>query len=142
MRVHAPLITRSTPAALTVDDGMVRAELERIEARTLVLWGDQDRMIPRGLVDGLMELHPAWVFRAVDGIGQLLPWETPQCMSSSLQTGWAAGPNAPWAALRHRTTRWTPVPVKVDKGSRIGKTLTLELTPARSDARRLPSSRR
>ena len=68
----------STLAALTVDEGMVRAELERIEAPTLVLWGDQDRLIPRRLVDGLMELHPAWEFRAVDGIGHLLPLEAPQ----------------------------------------------------------------
>jgi pimeloyl-ACP methyl ester carboxylesterase len=68
----------STLAAMTVDEGMVRAELERIEAPTLVLWGDQDRVIPRRLVDGLVELHPAWAFRAVDGIGHLLPLEAPQ----------------------------------------------------------------
>ena len=61
----------STLAAMTVDEGMVRAELERIEAPTLVVWGDQDRFIPRRLVDELMELHPGWTFRAVDGIGHL-----------------------------------------------------------------------
>jgi pimeloyl-ACP methyl ester carboxylesterase len=68
----------STFAALTVDEGTVRAELERIEAPTLILWGDQDRLIPRRLVDELMELHPSWVFRAVDGASHLLPLEAPQ----------------------------------------------------------------
>jgi pimeloyl-ACP methyl ester carboxylesterase len=72
--IHAAV---STLAAMTVDEGMVRAELERIEAPTLVVWGDQDRVIPRRLVDGLMELHPAWAFRAVDGIGHLLPQAAP-----------------------------------------------------------------
>jgi pimeloyl-ACP methyl ester carboxylesterase len=68
----------SALAALTVDEGRVRAELERIEAPTLVLWGDQDRVIPRRLVDELVELHSAWAFRAVEGIGHLLPLEAPE----------------------------------------------------------------
>jgi pimeloyl-ACP methyl ester carboxylesterase len=84
----------STLAALTVDEGLVRAELDRIEAPTLVVWGDQDRMIPRRLVDGLMELHPAWDFRAVDGIGHLLPVEAPQ-KYVELVADWLGGrPNA------------------------------------------------
>jgi pimeloyl-ACP methyl ester carboxylesterase len=68
----------SALAALTVDEGTVRAELGRIEAPTLVVWGDQDRFIPRRLVDGLIELHPAWDLRTVEGIGHLLPMEAPQ----------------------------------------------------------------
>jgi pimeloyl-ACP methyl ester carboxylesterase len=67
----------SALAALTVDEGTVRAQLERIEAPTLVLWGDRDRALPRRLADELIELHPTWAFRAVDGIGHVLPWEAP-----------------------------------------------------------------
>ena len=55
-----------------------------------MLWGDQDRMIPRRLVDGLMDLHPAWAFWAVDGIGHLLPWEAPQ-MYGQLVADWMGG---------------------------------------------------
>jgi pimeloyl-ACP methyl ester carboxylesterase len=80
----------SALAALTVDEGTVRAELERIEAPTLVVWGDQDRIIPRALVDGLMELHPAWELRTVDGIGHLLPLEAPQ-MYVELVDEWMGG---------------------------------------------------
>lgn len=81
----------SVLAALTVDEGMVRAELARIEAPTLVLWGDQDRALPRRLADELMELYPAWEFRAVDGIGHLLPLEAPQTYVQ-LVRDWMAGP--------------------------------------------------
>jgi pimeloyl-ACP methyl ester carboxylesterase len=81
----------SVLAALTVDEGTVRAELERIEAPTLVVWGDKDRVIPRRLVDGLMELHPAWEFRAVKGIGHLLPLEAPQTYVE-LVGDWMTGP--------------------------------------------------
>jgi len=80
----------STLAAMTVDEGMVRAELERIETPTLVLWGDQDRVIPRRLVDELMELHPPWAFRAVDGIGHLLPLEAPDTYIA-LVADWMTG---------------------------------------------------
>jgi pimeloyl-ACP methyl ester carboxylesterase len=80
----------STLNALTVGEGMVRAELERIDVPTLVVWGDQDHVIPRRLVDGLMELHPAWEFRTVDGIGHLLPLEAPQ-MYVELVADWMGG---------------------------------------------------
>jgi pimeloyl-ACP methyl ester carboxylesterase len=81
----------SVLAALTVDEGMVRAELARIEAPTLVLWGDQDRALPRRLADELMELYPAWEFRAVEGIGHLLPLEAPQTYVE-LVGDWMTGP--------------------------------------------------
>jgi pimeloyl-ACP methyl ester carboxylesterase len=80
----------SVLAALTVDEGSVRAELERIDAPTLVLWGDQDRVIPRRLVDELVELHPAWAFRVVGGIGHGLPWEAPDTYVR-LVTDWMTG---------------------------------------------------
>lgn len=80
----------SVLAALTVDEGRVRAELEHIEAPTLVLWGDQDRVIPRRLVDELVELHPAWAFRVVRGIGHGLPWEAPDTYVD-LVTDWMDG---------------------------------------------------
>jgi pimeloyl-ACP methyl ester carboxylesterase len=80
----------SALAALTVDERTIRAELELIEAPTLVVWGDQDRLIPRRLVDGLVELHPAWEFRIAEGIGHLLPVEAPQTYVE-LVADWMSG---------------------------------------------------
>ena len=81
----------STLAALTVDEATVRAELERIEAPTMVVWGDQDRLIPRRLVDELIEAHPDWTLQAVDGVGHLLPVEVPQ-VYVDLVADWMADP--------------------------------------------------
>ena len=67
----------SAVAALTVDEARTRATLGRIRAPTLLLWGTNDRVIPRALIDELVAVHPAWEFRALDGIGHLLPWEAP-----------------------------------------------------------------
>jgi pimeloyl-ACP methyl ester carboxylesterase len=83
----------STLAALTIDEAAVRAELARIEAPTLVVWGDHDRVIPRRLVDELMEAHPAWTLRAVDGIGHLLPVAAPQ-LYVDLVADWMSGPSS------------------------------------------------
>ena len=65
-------------AALTVNEARVRAALERIVAPTLVLWGDQDRALPRIIAEDLVELHPTWQLRSVHGIGHLLPVEAPE----------------------------------------------------------------
>jgi pimeloyl-ACP methyl ester carboxylesterase len=84
----------STLAALTVDEATIRAELERIEAPTMVVWGDQDRVIPRRLVDDLIEAHPEWALQAVDGIGHLLPLEAPQ-LYVELVADWMHGAGDP-----------------------------------------------
>ena len=80
----------SVLSAMTVDEHATRAELERIHAPTLVLWGNRERVIPRRLLDELMELHPDWEFRIVDGIGHLLPVEAPQ-MYVGLVADWMGG---------------------------------------------------
>jgi pimeloyl-ACP methyl ester carboxylesterase len=80
----------SVLSAMTVDQHATRAELGRIHAPTLVLWGSRERVIPRRLVDELRELHPAWEFCTVDGIGHLLPLEAPQ-MYVGLVADWMGG---------------------------------------------------
>jgi pimeloyl-ACP methyl ester carboxylesterase len=68
----------SALAALTVDEEPVRQALARISAPTLVLWGTEDRAIPRALIDDLVAAHPDWTLRELDGVGHLLPWEAPE----------------------------------------------------------------
>ncbi|HSW41887.1 MAG TPA: alpha/beta fold hydrolase [Patescibacteria group bacterium] len=63
--------------ALTVDEARTREALDAIMAPTLLLWGGDDRVIPQRLVDEVEAAHPGWSSRTIDGIGHLLPWESP-----------------------------------------------------------------
>ena len=64
--------------ALTVDEASTREALDSIIAPTLLLWGADDRVIPRRLIDEVEAAHPSWSSRTIDGIGHLLPWESPE----------------------------------------------------------------
>lgn len=67
----------SVVRALTVDEAATRAALDRVTAPTLLLWGADDGVIPRALVDDLTAARPSWTSRTVDGVGHLLPWDAP-----------------------------------------------------------------
>jgi pimeloyl-ACP methyl ester carboxylesterase len=64
--------------ALTVDEARTREALDAIMAPTLLLWGADDRVIPQRLIDDVEAAHPGWCSRAIDGVGHLLPWESPE----------------------------------------------------------------
>ena len=64
--------------ALTVDEARTREALDSIMAPTLLLWGADDRVIPQRLIDDVEAAHPCWSSRIIDGVGHLLPWESPE----------------------------------------------------------------
>ena len=64
--------------ALTVDEARTREALDSITAPTLLLWGADDRVIPQRLIDEVEAAHPGWSSRTIDGVGHLLPWESPK----------------------------------------------------------------
>jgi len=68
----------SVVRALTVDEAGTREALDSIMAPTLLLWGADDRVIPQRLIDEVEAAHPSWGSRTIDGIGHLLPWESPE----------------------------------------------------------------
>lgn len=68
----------SAVRALTVDEDRTRAGLDAIRAPTLLLWGADDRVIPRRLIGEVEAAHPSWNSRTIDGVGHLLPWESPE----------------------------------------------------------------
>ena len=68
----------SVVRALTVDEARTRAALDSIMAPTLLLWGADDRVIPQRLIDEVEAAHPSWSSRTIDGVGHLLPWESPE----------------------------------------------------------------
>jgi pimeloyl-ACP methyl ester carboxylesterase len=64
--------------ALTVDEARTREALDAITAPTLLLWGGEDRVIPQRLISDVEAGHPGWSSRTIEGIGHLLPWESPE----------------------------------------------------------------
>jgi pimeloyl-ACP methyl ester carboxylesterase len=54
----------------------VRAVTDRLTVPTLYMWGEQDRVIPRELVDELVALRPDWQLVVLPA-GHLIPWEAP-----------------------------------------------------------------
>jgi pimeloyl-ACP methyl ester carboxylesterase len=64
--------------ALTVDEAWARERLGAITAPTLLLWGADDRVIPKRLIDEIQVAHPGWTSRTIAGVGHLLPWEAPE----------------------------------------------------------------
>ena len=63
--------------ALTVDEARTREALDSITAPTRLLWGADDRVIPQRLIDDVHAARPGWRSRTIDGVGHLLPWESP-----------------------------------------------------------------
>ena len=68
----------SVVRALTVDEARTREALDSIMAPTLLLWGADDRVIPQRLILEVEAAHPSWSSRTIDGVGHLLPWESPE----------------------------------------------------------------
>ena len=64
--------------ARTVDEARTREALDSIMAPTLLLWGADDRVIPQRLIDEVVAAHPSWSSHTIDGVGHLLPWESPE----------------------------------------------------------------
>lgn len=67
----------SVVRALTLDEAKTRARLDAIRAPTLLLWGANDRVYPRRLIDEVEAAHPGWTSHTIEGVGHLLPWESP-----------------------------------------------------------------
>jgi pimeloyl-ACP methyl ester carboxylesterase len=68
----------SAVRALTVDEARTRDRLDAIRAPTLLLWGADNRVIPRRLIGEVRAAHPEWDSRTIDGVGHVLPWESPE----------------------------------------------------------------
>jgi pimeloyl-ACP methyl ester carboxylesterase len=68
----------SVVRALTVDEASTREALAAIVAPTLLLWGADDRVIPKRLIDEVEAAHPEWDSRTLEDVGHLLPWESPE----------------------------------------------------------------
>lgn len=62
------------------------AELDRLGAPTLLVWGDDDQLVPRSMQEELMERIPAVELLVYAGVGHTPRWEDPQRFASDLAT--------------------------------------------------------
>jgi len=61
-----------------------RRELERIEARTLLLWGDRDALFSRGGQERFMDALPAARLKVYEETGHCPNWEQPERVAQDI----------------------------------------------------------
>lgn len=65
----------SVVSALYVNRRPVWQAIDRVAVPALLLWGDQDRLIGRPLIDDLIARRPDWDLHVFESVGHLLPPE-------------------------------------------------------------------
>lgn len=89
----------SWAAASLVRAVIGRRQLEgavaRIDAPTLVLWGDQDRLIRRPVIESIRRLRPDWPVQELAGVGHAPMMETPDDYLRSVAAWMAGAPSVP-----------------------------------------------
>jgi pimeloyl-ACP methyl ester carboxylesterase len=89
----------ATAAASLVRAVIGRRGLEgamaRIEAPTLVLWGDRDRLVGRPVIERIRRLRPDWVVEELDGVGHAPMMEAPEHYIRSVASWLAETPPVP-----------------------------------------------
>ena len=63
--------------AMCVRPQRVRDAMRRVSAPTLLLWGDDDRLIVRAWIDDWMAQRPDWDLSVFEAVGHALPIEVP-----------------------------------------------------------------
>lgn len=67
----------SAVTAMYVRRRPVEGAIDRVAAPTLLLWGDQDPLIGRTVIDGVIARRRDWDLRVVHAAGHVLPMELP-----------------------------------------------------------------
>jgi pimeloyl-ACP methyl ester carboxylesterase len=81
----------SAVTAMYVRRRPVEEAIDRVAAPTLLLWGDQDPLIGRTVVDGVIARRRDWDLRVVHAAGHVLPMELPD-RYVEVVAGWYTAP--------------------------------------------------
>jgi pimeloyl-ACP methyl ester carboxylesterase len=84
----------SLVASVTVGARALNAAIERVEAPTLLLWGELDRLVGRDVVDHLVDLRPDWDLHVFDDCGHVPQVEVPTDYAEVVSRWLAAGHDA------------------------------------------------
>ncbi|WP_067847149.1 alpha/beta fold hydrolase [Nocardia lijiangensis] len=68
----------SALSSMYVDRGPALRAIDRLDAPTLLLWGDDDPLVERRAIDDLLARHPDWALHVFESVGHLPPWEVPE----------------------------------------------------------------
>jgi len=74
----------SAARAMTVGQRAVGEAVDRVSVPTLLVWGDQDRVIPRVIMDDLVARRPDWSLHVLESVGHLPPWEVPDVYAAAV----------------------------------------------------------
>ena len=83
-------VWRDAFAGLMEDD--FTAQLDAINARTLLVWGDLDAMVPRGDQCAALGVLPMATLTVYEGTGHAVHWEQPERFARDLVAFVAALP--------------------------------------------------
>jgi pimeloyl-ACP methyl ester carboxylesterase len=83
----------SAVTAMYVRRRPIQEAIDQVAAPTLLLWGDQDPLIDRTVIDSLTTRRTDWNLRVVHGAGHVLPMEVPD-RYVAVVTSWYTAPAA------------------------------------------------
>jgi pimeloyl-ACP methyl ester carboxylesterase len=78
----------SAVSALYVNRRPVQAAIDRVAVPTLLLWGDQDPLIGRPIIDDLAARRPDWSLHVFESVGHLLPVEVADAYADVVAEWW------------------------------------------------------
>jgi pimeloyl-ACP methyl ester carboxylesterase len=76
-----------TMVGLLADPDRLRAAVEAVRAPTLIVTGEQDRLVPVAATRALAELRPDWTLEVLDDLGHIPHMEDPKRFASVVG-GW------------------------------------------------------
>jgi pimeloyl-ACP methyl ester carboxylesterase len=100
----------SAVSALYIRRRPVQEAIDRVAVPTLLLWGDQDPLIGRPVIDDLTARRPDWSLHVFESVGHLLPVEVASAYADVTAEWWrqVASPGRPAARPRHGAPRRGP----------------------------------
>jgi pimeloyl-ACP methyl ester carboxylesterase len=101
----------SAVSAMYVKRRPVWDAIDRVPVPTLLLWGEQDPLIGRPVIDNLIARRPDWDLRTFESVGHLLPLEVASAYADVVGEWWrhvASPRRRPAARPRHGAPRRGP----------------------------------
>jgi pimeloyl-ACP methyl ester carboxylesterase len=78
----------SAVSAMYIKRRPIREAIDRVALPTLLLWGDQDPLIGRPVIDDLTARRPDWSLHVFESIGHLLPLEVASAYADVIGGWW------------------------------------------------------